>query len=48
VNRSSSGHACYVEHEINVMGALKGAAVGKALKDIYLDSLFHLLEILID
>lgn len=37
-------YAYYVEDEINVVGTHKGDAVGKALKDIYLDSLFHELE----
>lgn len=41
-------YAYYVEDEINVVGALKGAAVGKALKDIYFDSLFYQLEKLLD
>ena len=41
-------YAYYFEDEINVMGALKGAAVGKPTKEIYLDSLFHQLEILLD
>jgi AcrR family transcriptional regulator len=41
-------YAYYVEDEINVVGARKGAAVGRALKDIYLDSLFRELEKLLD
>jgi AcrR family transcriptional regulator len=41
-------YAYYVEDEINVVGARKGPAVGRALKDIFLDSLFHELEKLLD